>query len=33
MVMTDHLVNQGGNPDFKLMNVEMKEANQAAKRG
>ncbi|MCF8278626.1 MAG: YdeI/OmpD-associated family protein [Flavobacteriales bacterium] len=32
IVMTDHLVNQGGKPDFKLLNVEMKEANQAAKR-
>ena len=31
LVMTDHLVNQGGKPDFKLMNVEMKAANQAAK--
>ena len=33
IVLTNHLVNQGGKPDFKLMNVEMKEANQAAKRG
>lgn len=33
LVMTNHLVNQGGKPDFKQMNVEMKEANQAAKRG
>jgi hypothetical protein len=32
MVMTNHLVNQAGKPDFKLMNEEMKEANQAAKR-
>ncbi|MCF8463972.1 MAG: YdeI/OmpD-associated family protein [Flavobacteriales bacterium] len=32
MVMTEHLLNQSGKPDFKLMNVEMKEANQAAKR-
>ncbi|MBP9150945.1 MAG: DUF1905 domain-containing protein [Flavobacteriales bacterium] len=33
MVMTDHLVNHGGKPDFKLLNVEMKAANQAAKQG
>lgn len=33
IVMTDHLVNQKGKLDFKLMNVEMKAANQAAKRG
>lgn len=33
MVMTDHLVNQGGKPDFRQMNVEMKAANQAAKLG
>lgn len=32
IVLTNHLVNQNGKPDFKLMNVEMKEANQAAKR-
>jgi len=31
LVMTDHLVNQRGNIDFKLLNVEMKTANQAAK--
>jgi hypothetical protein len=29
--MTDHLVNQNGKTDFKLLNVEMKAANQAAK--
>ncbi len=33
LVMTDHLVSQNGKPDFKLLNVEMKEANQAANRG
>ena len=32
LVMTDHLVNQRGKPDFKLMNVEMKAANQSAKQ-
>lgn len=32
IVMTDHLVNQGGKPDYKLLNTEMKDANQAAKR-
>ena len=32
LVMTDHLVNQRGKPDFKLMNVEMKAANQYAKQ-
>ena len=32
LVMTDHLVKQGGKPDFKLMNEEMKIANQAVKR-
>lgn len=31
--MTDHIVNQNGKPDYKLLNVEMKAANQAAKRG
>ena len=31
LVMTDHLVNQKGDIDFKLLNVEMKAANQAAK--
>jgi uncharacterized protein YdeI (YjbR/CyaY-like superfamily) len=31
LVMTDHLVNQNGKTDFKLLNVEMKAANQAAK--
>lgn len=33
LVMTDHLVNQGGKPDFKALNLEMKKANQAAKQG
>ncbi|MBI1286215.1 MAG: DUF1905 domain-containing protein [Flavobacteriales bacterium] len=33
IVMTDHLVTQNGKPDFKLLNVAIKEANQAAKRG
>lgn len=33
LVMTDHIVNQNGKPDYKLLNVEMKAANQAAKRG
>lgn len=32
LVMTDHLVNQQGKVDFKRLNVEMKAANQAAKR-
>jgi hypothetical protein len=32
LVMTDHLVNQKGKPDYKLLNIEMKAANQAAKR-
>ena len=32
IVMTDHLVNQAGKIDNKLLNAEMKEANQAAKR-
>lgn len=32
LVMTDHIVNQGGKPDYKLLNEEMKAANQAAKR-
>ena len=32
IVMTDHLVTQAGKPDYKLLNAEMKEANQAAKR-
>ena len=31
LVMTDHLVHQNGNTDCKLLNVEMKAANQAAK--
>ena len=31
IVMTDHLVNQRGDIDFKQLNVEMKAANQAAK--
>ncbi|MGB0916137.1 MAG: YdeI/OmpD-associated family protein [Flavobacteriales bacterium] len=31
LVMTDHLVNQQGELDYKLLNVEMKAANQAAK--
>lgn len=31
LVMTDHLENQSGKVDFKLMNQEMKAANQAAK--
>lgn len=31
LVMTDHIVSQGGKPDYKLLNVEMKAANQAAK--
>ncbi len=32
LVMTDHILSQGGKPDYKLLNVEMKAANQAAKR-
>ena len=32
LVMTDHLVAQGGKPDYKLLNVEIKAANQTAKR-
>jgi hypothetical protein len=32
IVMTDHLVNHSPDLDFKLLNVEMKAANQAAKR-
>ncbi|MDP6908559.1 MAG: DUF1905 domain-containing protein [Flavobacteriales bacterium] len=32
LVMTDHLVAQNGKPDYKLLNVEMKAANQVAKR-
>jgi hypothetical protein len=32
LVMTDHIVTQGGKPDYKLLNVEIKAANQAAKR-
>jgi len=32
IVMSNHLVKQGGKPDFKLLNLEMKDANQAAKR-
>lgn len=31
LVMTQHLVEQNGVPDFKLMNSAMKEANQRAK--
>lgn len=33
IVMTDHIVTQNGKPDYKLLNIEIKEANQAAKRG
>lgn len=33
IVMTDHIVTQNGKPDYKLLNVEIKTANQAAKRG
>lgn len=32
LVMTDHIVAQRGKPDHKLLNDEMKAANQAAKR-
>ena len=32
LVTTDHIVAQGGKPDHKLLNVEIKAANQAAKR-
>lgn len=32
LVMTEHLENQHGKPDFRLMNEEMKVANRAAKR-
>lgn len=33
IVMTEHIVAQGGKVDYKLLNEEMKAANQAAKRG
>lgn len=32
LVMTDHLVAQNGKPDYKLLNEEIKAANQLAKR-
>lgn len=32
LVMTDHIVAQNGKPDHRLLNQEMKEANQAARR-
>lgn len=32
LVMTDHIVSQNGKPDYKLLNLEIKAANQAAKR-
>lgn len=32
LVMTDHIVSQNGKPDYKILNEEMKIANQAAKR-
>ena len=32
LVMAEHLEQQGGEIDYKLLNVQMKEANQAAKR-
>lgn len=33
LVMTDHIINQNGKPDYKQLNAEIKDANQAAKRG
>ena len=33
LVMSQHIINQKGQPDFKLLNIEMKSANQAAKQG
>jgi hypothetical protein len=33
LVMTDHIINQNGKPDYKQLNAEIKAANQAAKRG